>query len=189
MPRTASLLAVFLSSATLYAQQPTVNANINAFAPHGTRAVVLFFVASDCPISNRSFPEMKRLRETFTPRHIEFRFVYPNATEKPAEIAAHQHAFDPAGQAIADPESALVNLAHAEVTPEVAILVPTAAQTWIPAYVGRIDDRFVHIGQERPAATRHFAETALNNLLAGSPITPDTGTPVGCTIVKKSTHP
>ncbi len=36
---------------------------LHRLAPEGTRAVVLFFAASDCPISNRYVPEITRLRE------------------------------------------------------------------------------------------------------------------------------
>jgi hypothetical protein len=37
---------------------------LSQLAPAGTKAVVLFFVATECPVSNRTFPEMERLRET-----------------------------------------------------------------------------------------------------------------------------
>ena len=40
---------------------------VTQLAPPGSRAVVLFFAASDCPISNRYVPEMQRLTRQFEP--------------------------------------------------------------------------------------------------------------------------
>jgi len=155
---------------------------LTRMAPAQTKAVVLFFVATECPISNRAFPEMERLRETFSPRNIRFLYVYPNAGETPAEIRTHQASYDPEGTAILDPDGALVRLTHAFVTPEAAILTPVAHHGWKVVYIGRIDDRFVHIGLQRPQPTQLFADRALTQLVASEPITPDTGTPIGCTI-------
>jgi len=156
---------------------------LSTIAPAGSRAAVLFFVASDCPISNRSFPEMQRLREAFAPRGIRFWYVYPNPTETPAAIRAHQDAFDREGEAITDPEAALVKRTHATVTPEAAILIPAPNGGWSFAYAGRIDDRFVSLGQERPHPSQLFVDRALTNLLAGKPIVADAGHPVGCAII------
>lgn len=197
MPRRHYLLALFLSVTACVAQQPggfgvSLAGNpLTELAPPGTKAVVLFFVATDCPVSNRSFPEMKRLSHEFSSQAVRFWFVYPNATEKPAEIRAHQHAFDAAdaNAVIMDPDSALVRLAHAVVTPQAAVLIATRSG-WKPVYTGRVDDRFVRIGLERPAPTLLLADRAIRELLAGKSVTPDPGTPVGCGIISaRSLHP
>ena len=161
---------------------------LRQLAPPGTRAVVLFFVASDCPISDRTFPEMKRLREDFTQRGVKFYFVYPNTTEHIADITTHQQAFDPGGDILLDPAGELVLLTHAQVTPEAAILIPHGDQ-WLPVYTGRIDDRYIHLGLERPRPTHLFAEEALNAVLSNKPAPKPTGTPVGCSIVNSSLAP
>jgi hypothetical protein len=159
---------------------------LTKLAPQGTSAVALFFVASDCPISDRTFPEMKRLREQFTPRGVKFYFVYPNSTEHLPDITTHQKAFDPAGDILLDPAGDLVRLADALVTPEVSILIPDKTG-WHAAYTGRIDNRYVHLGLERPRPTRLFAEEALNSVLSSRPVLQPTGTPVGCGIVGPAT--
>ena len=155
---------------------------LRQLAPAGTRAVAIFFVASDCPISDRTFPEMKRLREQFTPRGVKFYFVYPNTTERLADITTHQHAFDPGGEVLLDPAGELLRLAHARVTPEAAIVVATPAG-WRLTYSGGMDDRYVHLGLERPRATRAFVEEALRALLSGKPVPAFVGNVVGCGIV------
>src|SRR5262245_50952697 len=47
------------------------------FSPHGEMAIVLLFVRSDCPISNRYAPEIQRLYQRYSSRGFEFRLVYP----------------------------------------------------------------------------------------------------------------
>ena len=155
---------------------------LGEIAPPGTRAVVLFFVAADCPVSNRMFPEMRRLRESFRNRGVRTWFVYPNFNEKPADIAAHQAAFDAGEEALQDPTGALVRLSHAVATPEMTVLAPTPGG-WRAAYTGRIDNRYVHLGLERPAATEHDGEDALLAVLEGKTPRVPGGQPVGCAIM------
>jgi hypothetical protein len=189
MPRIAILLAlsvcVSLGAAGAQARYGTTldGKPLVQLAPAGTKAVVLFFVATECPVSNRTFPEMERLRETYTSHSIRFFYVYPNADETAADIRTHQASYDPLGDAILDPDAALVRFTHAFVTPEAAILTPAPHHGWKLAYIGRIDDRYVHIGLQRPQPTQLLADSALKQLVASQAITPDTGTPIGCTIL------
>ena len=148
----------------------------------GTRAVVLLFIASDCPVSNRYLPELTRIEQQFTPRGVSFWFVYPNLTETPATIRAHQAAFTTGGHVLTDPVQQLAHLTGARVTPEAAILLPSP-EGLRPVYTGRIDDRYLSIGQERPHATRNDLEAALTAALAGRPVPPPGGPAVGCGIV------
>ena len=158
---------------------------VNSLGPPGTKAIVLFFVATDCPISNRSFPEMKRLREEFASRGVRFWFVYPNKGEQPELVAQHQAAYDAAGEAVLDTAGTLTQISGARVTPEVSVLVQSGVMEWRPAYTGRIDDRYVRIGEERPHATAHFAEQAITAVLSGSHVETSTGAPVGCGIMSQ----
>jgi hypothetical protein len=60
---------------------------VEELAPAGSRAVVLFFTASDCPISNRYIPEIQRLAQEFGPRGVRVWFVYPNPGDMPRSFA------------------------------------------------------------------------------------------------------
>jgi AhpC/TSA family len=184
-------LALTLATLPFLAQErPTYGVSIDgrkvySLAAPGTKAVVLFFVATDCPISNRTFPEMKRLREEFTSRRVRFWFVYPNKGEQPEQVAQHQTAFDADGEAVLDVAGTLVEISGARVTPEVSVLVPVGTAGWRPVYTGRIDDRYVRIGEERPHATIHFAERTVNAVLNGGHVETATGVPVGCGIISQ----
>jgi hypothetical protein len=199
MPRCMGLLVGCLGVCFFLVQVPAQTGHVYAVRPDGssllaltngdphTKAVVLYFVATDCPVSNRTFPEMKRVREEFADRGVRFWFVYPNRGETRSGVKAHQQAFDPEGEALLDPSQILTKLARARVTPEVSVLVPgkTAAdqENWTPVYTGRVDDRYVRIGLERPSAHEHFAERVINEVLRGAPVEAATGSPVGCAIV------
>lgn len=186
--------AFLLAAAKLPAQGPPLAFTLDQHPlrtladPASTRAVLLFFVASECPISNRTFPEMQRLRQLFASRGVRTWFVYPDSTERPAGVLAHQHAFDTGGDPLLDPDGTLTRLARARVTPEAAILIPAPSTPagWRPVYTGRIDDRFLHLGVERPAPTQLFVQQALDALLAGRPVPAATGSPVGCSILTGS---
>ncbi len=161
---------------------------VAALAPAGTRAVVLYFIASDCPISNRTLPEMLRVRAEFRSRSVAFWFVYPNTTDTPQTVRDHATAYHIADATLLDPAGSLVALTQARDTPQAAILIP-ARSGWKPIYLGRIDDRYVRLGLERPQATRHFVELAVSQLLAGRPIQPASGASVGCAIVNPQAQP
>jgi hypothetical protein len=143
------------------------------------RAAVLFFVASDCPISNRTLPEMLRVEHEFATRGVRFFFVYPNTTETATTIREHRAAYGIGPNVLTDRDQRLVRLTGANTTPEAAVLVPQGA-TLKPVYVGRVDDRYLSIGTERPAPTRHDLESAIAAVLAGRAAPPPGGPTVGC---------
>jgi hypothetical protein len=158
---------------------------IEQIAPSGTKAVVLFFAASDCPISNRYIPEIERLNREFAPEGVRFWWVYPNPGDTAAVVRRHDAQFDLHGDAVLDTDQRLTRMAHATVTPEVAVLIPFLAGLR-EVYRGRIDDRYFALGQERPAATRHDLETAIRAVLANDPVPKPGGPAVGCSIVPRN---
>ena len=150
---------------------------------HSTAAaIVLFFTASDCPISNRYEPEMLRLEREFASSGVEFWWVYPNPGDTAEVIRQHQLQFSKSLHVIRDTQQSLVQMAHATVTPEAAILVP-ANSALREVYHGRIDDRYISFGQERPRAMHHQLEDAIAAFLAKHPIPKPGSPPVGCSIV------
>lgn len=144
------------------------------------RAVVLFFLATDCPVSNRYVPEMRRLAGEFGAEGARVWFVYPNATETAEGIRAHEAQFGTAGAALRD--AGLVRGVGARVTPEAAVLVPDG-DGLRRVYLGRIDDRYLSLGVERPRAGRHDLEVAVGEVLAGKAVEGPGGPAVGCGIV------
>ena len=85
------LAAFFLASsisaiAATYGQDETGHP-VTSLGTQKTRAIVLVFLASDCPISNRYLPELKRLNGEFAQKDVAFWLVYPNFSETAARGA------------------------------------------------------------------------------------------------------
>ena len=151
--------------------------SIDPFQSSDTTAIVFLFVRTDCPISNRSAPEMQRLRKKY-PR-MTFWLVYPDADTTRAEIENHIQDYDLAGfKIIRDPQHALVKKAGVRVTPEAAVFSADGRQL----YHGRIDNRYVDVGKERPAPTQRDLDDTLKSILSGKPIANRSTTAVGCYI-------
>jgi hypothetical protein len=142
-----------------------------------TTATVLLFVTTDCPISNRYAPEVARLFKSFAPKGVRFWLIYPNPAESPPAIRDHLVSFGYPIAALRDPAHALAKLVHATVTPEAVVVAGERV-----VYRGRIDDRYVELGVQRPAPTRRELEDALTSVLAGKPVQHPTTQAVGCVI-------
>jgi AhpC/TSA family len=155
---------------------------VTQLAPAGARAVVLYFAASDCPISNRYIPEIQRLTKQFEPLGVRVWFVYPNPGDNAQVVRAHNAEFAITGSTALDTAQSLTQMAHATVTPEAAVFVPQDGKLQ-EVYRGRIDDRYLALDTERPQATHHDLEEAIRAVLAGKPVPRPGGPPVGCSIV------
>jgi hypothetical protein len=147
-------------------------------APSDGKAIVFVFVSVECPISNRYAPEIRRLADAFAARGVTFKIVYPNPAEASAAIRSHLKDYSLPPLALRDPSQALAKLAGASITPEAAVYDMQARRL----YLGRIDNRYVSLGVQRPAATEHDLEEALKAALAGRPVRQPTAPAVGCYI-------
>jgi len=154
----------------------------------GVRVVVLIFAASDCPISNRYVPEIARLSKEFSPSGDPSRgaariwWVFPNPGDTATVVAQHNRDFAVHEDTVLDPRQELVARAHATTTPEAAVFVVRGADL-DEVYRGRIDDRYISLGQERPQPQHHDLEAAIRAALDGKPVPQPAVPPVGCSIV------
>jgi hypothetical protein len=147
--------------------------------PAGIKAIVFLFTSTECPISNRYAPAVRQLAAKFGPKGVLFRLVYPDPADKGHTIREHMSAFAYAGatQALRDPKHLLVHFTGVTVTPEAAVYANGRV-----VYHGRIDDRYVDLGLERPAPTVHDLDDALTAVLAGRPVEHPVTQAVGCYI-------
>lgn len=154
------------------------NHSVNPFGDRRAKAVVFFFLRTDCPISNRYAPEIERLAGKYASEGIRFWLVYPETATSAKEIQQHQKEYHLSLEPLRDPRHALVKIAQVTVTPEVAMFLPDGREV----YRGRIDDRYLDFGKERPEATTHELDEALKSLLAGKPIVSSVTRAIGCYI-------
>jgi hypothetical protein len=158
---------------------------IDPLAATGTSAVVLFFAATDCPISNRYIPEIQRMQTEFAKEGVRFWFVYPNPADITSVVRSHDAQFAIEGSdsnTALDPRQMLVRRAGVVATPEVAVFVPMG-KGMREVYHGRIDDRYIAFGRERPKAMHHDLELAVRAALAHKPVLPPGGGPGVCAIM------
>src|SRR5688572_10594868 len=142
------------------------------------RAVAFVFVSTKCPISNRYAPNVRQLATRFSARGAALWLVYPDPADSADDIRRHLAAFDYPDRALRDPEQLLVKAAGVSVTPAAAVYDSRGVR----AYRGRIDDRYVSLGLERPGAAHEDLRDAVDAVLAGRPVSnPDTPA-VGCFI-------
>ena len=144
----------------------------------GDKATLLLFVRSDCPISNRYAPEIRRLHESYTKRGVNFFLLYVNPTEPVETIREHLEEYQLPGVALRDPKHSLVKKTAVSITPEAALLNSNGDLI----YRGRIDNRYVDFGQTRPEATQHDLEDALAGVADGTLKELVTTKAIGCYI-------
>lgn len=143
-----------------------------------SKASVFLFTRTDCPVSNRYAPVVRRLYEEFAAQGVTFYLVYVDPTESVEEIREHVEQYDYPCRALRDPQHQLAQRSGVSVTPEAAVFVPGG----LMPYRGRIDNRFVEFGETRAAPTTHDLQDALVAILAGAPVKTPTTEAVGCYI-------
>ena len=140
------------------------------------RPIVLIFVRTDCPISNRYAPLIQRISSEYGAK-IGLWLVYPSRTSTAEKIRQHEREYGYKLPAMRDPQHALVARAQVQVTPEAAVF--DAHQRLI--YHGRIDNWYEDLGHSRPAATTHELDDAIQAALTGK-APPPSAPGVGCYI-------
>ena len=145
-------------------------------ADHG-KPVVLIFIRTDCPISNRYAPTIQRISTQYAGK-AAFWMVYPDKSESSAAIQQHLNDYGYKLPALHDPQHALVKLGQAQVTPEVAVF-DAGGQL---VYHGRIDNWYQDFGHARSAPTTHELDDAIQAVLSGKKPEVTTASGVGCYI-------
>jgi hypothetical protein len=139
---------------------------------------LLFFISTDCPISNRYAPEIQRVCSDYRSRGVRCFAVYPDAPDGDVVKRHRQdYGFGAAVPGIIDRDRSLVRAVGPRVTPEVAVYSSAGR-----VYKGRIDDLYVDAGRARRAPTRHDLRLALDAAVSGRSIAPPDTEAVGCFI-------
>jgi hypothetical protein len=139
--------------------------------------VVLLFIRTDCPISNRYAPTVKQLYETFSARGIEFRLVYPEPGVSQEAINRHRTEYGYAMPGVPDADRRYVRETGVTITPEAAVFLKGRL-----VYRGRIDDRFASVSQTRPKPTSNDLEIVLQAIASGQNPAPRVTKAIGCAI-------
>jgi hypothetical protein len=161
---------------------------LNPFQPAGA-AGVLFFVATDCPISNSYAPEIQQICQEYGRRGVGCSLIYedldtgPQAARLDDDVRRHLREYRYATVAASvDRTRAIAKRAKASVTPE-AVVIDRDGRI---RYRGRIDNFYAAPGKPRQQVTEHDLRDALDAVLAGRPVPRPETKALGCYIVDPS---
>jgi peroxiredoxin len=143
-------------------------------------AVVLFFLTTDCPISNGYVPEMNRIAKEYAARGVRTYGVMTDTSVPLSDLRKHVKDFAYAFPVLIDPAQILVKYTSADTNPEGVVITPRAGIV----YMGRIDNKVENFGQQRQQATEHELRDALDAALAGKRAAKAFAQPIGCSIIR-----
>jgi thiol-disulfide isomerase/thioredoxin len=150
---------------------------VDPFAVSGDKPLVLVFVRTDCPISNRYAPTIQSLSQKYAGTAL-IMLVYPDKSETPQNIEKHLQDYGYKLTALRDTRHELVTLSKVEITPEAAVFKGRGKLI----YHGRIDNWYVEFGHARNAPTTHELDEAIQAALNGARPVPASVSGVGCYI-------
>jgi hypothetical protein len=146
----------------------------------GGPAEVLFFITNDCPIANSYAPEIQHICSDYAARGVGCTLVYSDPAIDAAAIRKHRADYGYTGPiaAVSDAAHQLAKATGATITPE-AVVVGKAGKV---LYRGRIDNFYAGLGKPRRFVTEHDLRQALDEVLAGKPVSHPQTLAVGCYI-------
>jgi hypothetical protein len=153
-------------------------------AAWAAKAQVLFFVSTDCPISNSFAPEIQRICRDYAAKGVGCSLVYEDFQVDAAAVSKHlaEYGYDriPATRfsVINDADRHVAARAHATITPQ-AVVIDSADKI---RYRGRINNFYAELGKPRQVVTVHDVRDALDAILAGKSVANPETKALGCYI-------
>ncbi|HET6424753.1 MAG TPA: redoxin domain-containing protein, partial [Planctomycetaceae bacterium] len=138
---------------------------------------VVCFLGAECPLARLYAPRLNQLAETFKNRGVRFVGVDSNVQDSQDDVSAFAREYKIAFPLLKDPDNRVADQFQAQRVSEVFVL----DQTLTIRYHGRIDDQY-QPGVMRSQATRDDLRIALDELVAGKPVSTPRTNPAGCAI-------
>lgn len=143
----------------------------------GKNGAVLIFVATKCPVSNAYNDRMQKVAEDYKAKGINVIGINSNYTEPAAEVKSHAAEKNLTFKILKDDGNKVADKLGATRTPEVYVI--DAGMKLV--YHGRIDN-----SQKVEGVTANDLREALDEMLAGKPVSKTGGAAFGCTIKRTS---
>ncbi len=144
---------------------------------NGKKAVVVIFLATQCPYSNAFNHVMANLAKEYAPRDVTVVGINANKTEPMAEVAEHARTHGLGFTVLKDEGNAIADRLGARVTPEVFLL----DSNWVLRYHGALGNSH-HPTTKPEQATDDEARPALEAVLSGGTVAQTETKAFGCTI-------
>lgn len=142
------------------------------------KATVLLFLSTTCPICNNYAPELQRLAADYADKGIRFVILQTEADLDAEAAKQHAREFKLPFPTVLDPKHQWSKAMGATTTPEAVLVSPTGQVL----YRGCIDDRFPALGKDSVHPRNLHLRRALNEVLAGKPVSIPITPAIGCAI-------
>ena len=139
----------------------------------GKNGAVIIFIATKCPVSNAYNDRMEKVAQDYKAKGINVIGINSNNTEPSAEVKSHAAEKHLSFAILKDEGNKIADRLGATRTPEVYVLDGSMKLV----YHGRIDN-----SQKTEAITSNDVREALDEMLAGKPVSKTGGAAFGCTI-------
>ena len=167
------------------AQEPVTSFELNDYlgAPYSlkdfreSRVVVIAFLGTECPLAKVYGAQLQGVSDKFRDRELTVLGINSNQQDTPTEIGHYARDHQINFPLLKDPGNRVADQFGAKRTPEVFVLDDQRKIR----YHGRIDDQF-GVGYARPGPTNNYLVRAIEELLAGKPVSTPRTEPVGCHI-------
>ena len=150
----------------------------------GSKLTVVCFLGAECPMARIYGPRLSQLAAEFSADDVRVIGVNSNRQDSMAEVRAYVDEYSVSFPVIRDQRNVIADRYAATRTPEVFLLDEQLQLK----YHGRIDDQYSP-GINRAAPTRQDLRLAIEELLAGKPVSTADTTVLGCFIGKVSSRP
>ncbi len=171
-------IAAAFSAPPAFDLRDTAGAHHSAKEWSGKKAVVLFFMMTDCPLANGYVPEMNRIATEYSKNGVAVYAVHSDPTVGDAVVKKHAQEFGFTFPVLLDPKLVLARASGATIVPEVAVYMPSGELR----YLGRIDNRAEDIVRRRTVPTEFELRSALDAVIAGGVPKVTRTRAVGCSI-------
>ena len=147
------------------------------------KAVVVYFLGTECPVNNLYAPIMVELEQAYREQGVVFVGINSNHHDTAEEIANHAREYSLSFPVLRDEQGRLARRWGVERTTEVLVL---DAQ-WKMRFRGRVDDRYER-GVFLPKTDEHYLKDALAGVLNHRPLGKTMTDVVGCPIAFSKTE-
>jgi peroxiredoxin len=141
------------------------------------KSYVVVFVDTECPLANLYFPTLIELHREYASKGVQFLAINSSSQDSFVKVSADAQEREAPFPVLKDFDQKVADAFGAKRTPEVFLLDANR----VIRYHGRVDDQY-SIGFRRANPARRDLKNALDELLAGRPITTPQTEVSGCVI-------
>jgi thiol-disulfide isomerase/thioredoxin len=145
------------------------------------KAVVVVFLSFECPVSNSYAPLLAELAKSYAERGVAFLAVNSSDDGDAAALAKQAAEFKLPFPVLKDERFRAADAFKAETVPSAFVL----DHNFVLRYRGRIDDGYSARLRRNARVSRHDLRQALDELLAGKPVSEPATQPVGCAVQRE----